>query len=638
VENRTQTREEIIREIDELNDKIWKIRGSAVDFVTDPLKTAAETLEKAKSIDYTYGYARSLLSTGMGAFIIQHNLPLAVEQMTEAINLFTELDEKKWIANGRLTLGIIQNSSGQHEPAMYNVLKGVDYYETAPDSDLDKGMAYYVIGTVFKDLKKFKDAEEYYKKGLKVQDIDDSSWGGRIYTSLSNIYTEEGQFEDAIRMSERGLKVLREQKNTIGVSRALNDIGNIYKRQKKYAKALEYLFESLKLREESNLKQFAFSSLTEISSVYKETGEPGRAIEYLVKAATLAKESNMPVKEALIYEELGDIYKTQGNFKEALDYTERFMKLNKDIQEKEKESKLNNLKNELVKEKEQEIERLRNVELKEAYNLISEKNKEITDSIHYAKRIQGALMAPSYLLDKNLKEYFVLYKPKDIVSGDFYWAAEIEQTSLQSNLQNKEQETSSEKLFYLAVCDSTGHGVPGAFMSLLNITYLNEAVNGKGIHEPHLIFNYVKEKLVHTISQDGARDGMDGILLCVNKTTGELTYAAANNSPLLHHGATSTLLPADKMPVGKDEKTGSFTIHTIASTKGDMIYLFTDGYADQFGGPKGKKFRHKQLEDILSKVYSLPLTEQKDILDKTFEDWKGALEQVDDVLIIGIKI
>jgi serine phosphatase RsbU (regulator of sigma subunit) len=284
---------------------------------------------------------------------------------------------------------------------------------------------------------------------------------------------------------------------------------------------------------------------------------------------------------------------------------------------------------------------LRNVELKEAYNLISEKNKEITDSIQYAKRIQKALLAPAYILDNNLGEHFILYKPKDIVSGDFYWANSV--SSSEPGVRSAAPHSVSElptlncELFYLAVCDSTGHGVPGAFMSLLNITYLNEAINEKKIAEPHLILNYVREKLINTISQDGARDGMDGILLCFNKQKNTITYAAANNGPIIKNNNGIILLPADKMPVGKDEKTSSFSLHTIDVNKGDMIYLVTDGYADQFGGSKGKKFKYKQLEETLLSVSPLQIKEQKEILDKKFEDWKGALEQVDDVLIIGIK-
>ena len=245
-----------------------------------------------------------------------------------------------------------------------------------------------------------------------------------------------------------------------------------------------------------------------------------------------------------------------------------------------------------------------------------QKNKEILDSITYAKRIQYALLANKNLLENNLFDYFVLFKPKDIVSGDFYWA------------------TKRENKFYLAVCDSTGHGVPGAFMSLLNISFLNEAVNEKNIVEPHFILNHVRKKLIENI--DGGQDGMDAILMCFDEN--KITYSAANNSPVLIKNGELISMPSNKMPVGNGEKTESFSLHTIEFQKGDSLYLYTDGYSDQFGGSKGKKFKHKQLKELITSITNLPLTEQSEILNQKFGNWKGNLEQVDDILVIGIRL
>jgi serine phosphatase RsbU (regulator of sigma subunit) len=280
-----------------------------------------------------------------------------------------------------------------------------------------------------------------------------------------------------------------------------------------------------------------------------------------------------------------------------------------------------------ITRRQKEIIEIKNRETEEQKKLIEEKNKDITDSINYAQRIQRALLASDGILNKNLGEHFVLFKPKDIVSGDFYWATE------------------KEGRFYLAVCDSTGHGVPGAFMSLLNISFLNEAITEKGIVKPNEIFNHVRKRLIENISSEGAKDGMDGILVCFEKLPspkGEglgvrLTYAGANNFPVLINDVLQKL-PTDNMPVGLGVKKDSFTHQTISCQSGNMLYFYTDGFADQFGGPKGKKFKHKQLNDMLSANSKKPLTKQKNILEQIFEDWKGNLEQVDDVLVIGIKI
>lgn len=258
--------------------------------------------------------------------------------------------------------------------------------------------------------------------------------------------------------------------------------------------------------------------------------------------------------------------------------------------------------------------------VKERTHELAEKNKEILDSIHYARRIQAALLVQDEFLEKNIPQNFVMFRPKDIVSGDFYWA------------------TQKENRIYLAVCDSTGHGVPGAFMSLLNISYLNEAINEKNIAAPNEVLNYVRDLLIKNISQDGAKDGMDGILICIDKNTGAVSYSASNNRPVLISNGALEVLPGDKMPVGKGEHLDSFSLHKIERSPGAMLYLYTDGYADQFGGPKGKKFKYKQLEELLLTNAAKELTEQKQILETAFLQWKGNLEQVDDLLLIGIRL
>jgi len=219
-----------------------------------------------------------------------------------------------------------------------------------------------------------------------------------------------------------------------------------------------------------------------------------------------------------------------------------------------------------------------------------------------------------------LGNYFILFKPKDIVSGDFTWA------------------TIKDNHFYIACCDSTGHGVPGAFMSLLNIGFLSEAIKERNILEPGKIFDYVRSRLIETIGNDDQKDGFDGILVCLDINTKKMTYAAANNSPLIIRNNELIYLPSNKMPVGDGIKKELFDTFVLNYQKDDLLYLFTDGYPDQFGGPKGKKFKYKQLEELLLNNSSLDLQSQKDQLLTTFENWKGNLEQVDDVCIIGMTL
>jgi serine phosphatase RsbU (regulator of sigma subunit) len=266
---------------------------------------------------------------------------------------------------------------------------------------------------------------------------------------------------------------------------------------------------------------------------------------------------------------------------------------------------------------------LQKQEVEHKNHIIEEKQKEIIDSINYAKRIQYTLLAHADFLNQYLPQHFVLFNPKDIVSGDFYWA------------------TKKDNKFYLAVCDSTGHGVPGAFMSLLNIGFLSEAINEKNILEPHEVFNFVRKRLVDNLNQDGQKDGFDGILICFELTgsnqTKTITYAAANNKPILIKNGQYNELAADKMPVGAGERKEDFKLYSIDVEQGDSLYLYTDGYADQFGGPKGKKFKYKPLNELILGNHTQSLSNQKKVLPDNFNDWRGNLEQVDDVCIIGLK-
>jgi serine phosphatase RsbU (regulator of sigma subunit) len=182
-------------------------------------------------------------------------------------------------------------------------------------------------------------------------------------------------------------------------------------------------------------------------------------------------------------------------------------------------------------------------------------------------------------------------------------------------------------------------------MSLLNMSFLSEAIKEKGIFQPNKVLDYVRERLVDTISSEGQQDGFDGILLCFNKTTNKISYAAANNSPVVVSKSIDTdgkasisHLPYDKMPVGKGARTDNFTLNTIDTSANQYLYLYTDGYADQFGGEIGKKLMRKSLENTLCKLWNLPAEEQKKQLDEKFIKWKGNLEQVDDVCVIGIRL
>lgn len=271
------------------------------------------------------------------------------------------------------------------------------------------------------------------------------------------------------------------------------------------------------------------------------------------------------------------------------------------------------------------------IEIKEQKQLIEEKHKEITDSINYAERIQKSFLASNELLDANLKEYFIFFNPKDVVSGDFYWAASVK------NMKNGE----AKDLFFLATADSTGHGVPGAIMSLLNITSLEKAIETEV--EPAMILNKTRNIIIDRLKKDGSaeggKDGMDCSLICFDFGRNLLTYTAANNPVWIIRNNEILECYIDRMPVGKHEKDRvSFTQHEVLLEKGDLVLTITDGMPDQFGGPKGKKYMNKQMKELLVSNSRESMEIQKQKISEALNNWKGTLEQVDDITVIGVRV
>jgi tetratricopeptide (TPR) repeat protein len=343
------------------------------------------------------------MNIGRGLFIIQHDPVRSLELIAQGLELFKEVGDKKWIANAYLTQSIIANSTGKRELALYSAIRGIDYYEHHPEDQTDRGMAYYFAGTVYKDSGKEEEAEKFYLKGIAAIDGKPGPWIGRIQTSLSGIYANQERYDEALELALVAVKGLRGENNYMAESRALTDVGVIYKKLRQYDKALANLMEGLALREEHNIRHFTLTSFLEIADLHSEMGNTNEAITYLIKAEQLALEINLRPKLGSIYQGLALAYKKQEDHKTALFYFEKFLALTLEITKTESEKRFNDLQTHLLQEKEQEIERLRNVELKNAYQVISEKQKEILDSIHYAKRIQQSLL-PTEKMIINLLE------------------------------------------------------------------------------------------------------------------------------------------------------------------------------------------------------------------------------------------
>ena len=261
-------------------------------------------------------------------------------------------------------------------------------------------------------------------------------------------------------------------------------------------------------------------------------------------------------------------------------------------------------------------------DIREYLSEIESKNRLIADSLDTAKRLQEASLPGRQYLDKLLKEYFILFKPRDIVSGDFYWAKEID-----GNL-------------ILVVGDCTGHGIPGAFVSMMGIAYLNDIVDQESIKSPQLILEKLREKIILMMDHpdEQVKEGMEMAIVTLNRERDLLRFAGANHPLYIISDGQLNVIPGDKMPVGKHDEMEEFTYHELAVKKGDVVFLFSDGFPDQFGGPDRRKFKYKRFREMLQQHHGEDMDTQLEIYNKAFEDWKGQLEQIDDVLLLGFRL
>lgn len=596
-------------------------------------------------------------------------------------------------------LGQIKNYTGFQDSAVYYFQASKKYYEELGDTSRAAGLLNN-LGIVYRQKGDYIGALSCYFQSLKTKEhFHDSIGIGNSYHNIAQAYGESGDTVNSIKYHRRALEIRRKIGDFSGIGASLVPIALYYKNNRRYEEAINNLEEALKiaveLQEEESIAiatynlgsvyydqgqltnamtQFEQSlaisrkngnvlgvavCLESIADVMRDKKDVKAAIAYLDEAYVLSQKAGAIEVTGSIAEKLAALYETTGETKKALQFFKIFHNLHDSIFNEENIRKLTseNLKYEQEKvaliektdrEKREALMReeafrknlliivtllfllvvsffsyklyRRLKENKHQKLIIEVQQKEMIASINYAKRIQYALLAHSELLHNNLPEHFVLFKPKDIVSGDFYWA------------------TVKNNFFYLAVCDCTGHGVPGAFMSLLNINYLNEAINEKGIVEPGEILNHVRRQLIKNLS--GGRDGMDAVLLRLPLRRSDkiqFAYAAANNSGILVSDGGVEELVKDKMPIGLGVKEDSFRTFIKEVNKGDCLYLYTDGFADQFGGQRGKKFKYKQLDELLRLNSHESFQAQQQLLLSAFDSWKGKLEQVDDVCVVGIR-
>lgn len=452
--------------------------------------------------------------------------------------------------------------------------------------------------------------------------------------NMALAYKMQGNYAAALEGYERAKEIDIKTGNTRGLMIRLSNIGVVYTELYRYTEAEKNLTRALAMADSMQNAGVQQDVHLALSNLYKATGRYEAALhEYTLYASmkdslySIERTRDLASKEAsYAYDRLTDSARVAQEKQDLADATARQL-----ADESLKRTRLilfalaggfiliGVLAFFIIRSYREKQKG--NAEIMRQKEIIGQKDKDVIDSVSSAQRIQRALFASDDLLGKHLKEYFILFRPKDMVSGDFYYA------------------TVKGQSLFLAVCDSTRHGVPGAFMSLLNIAYLNEAIHEQKLTSVEKIFDHVRRRLVENNSGSGQQDGMNGILVRFNLWADKhvLEYAAAFNAPFVVNNGTGTSVAADKMPVGQSDTTNGFTLNKTEVAAGASLYLFTDGFAGQPGAGKDK-MNQKTLEEKLIAVSSLAMQEQKTELEKFFDEWKGSQEQVDDVLVVGVRI
>lgn len=549
------------------------------------------------------------------------------------IGLKQAKEKKDGIQEGTLygNIATVYFERGMHQESM-------EYSELALAKLKEKGMLarspnlYYNLVNDYRYLKKLDQAERtiaaYYRFAKRMNDA--KVWSDYFLT-LSKFQLDKRLFKESEFSIDKAISFVKKEENPSQYGVLLTTKAQLFQAQKNFDKALDLTKEAeqaIELTEDS-------ASLILVYGLYKDLYTSKKEYKQALYYSDLFSALKNRVASVSVSNQIATL-----NALNALEQKEKDLRIshenNKRIQsESERKSNLISamiiggllvilllalvFRSNMQRKKANAELSSKNTEINSQKRLIEEKQNEIVSSIHYAKRIQETLLASEVSIQKHFHESFIFFKPKDIVSGDFYWGFETDDS------------------FYLAVCDSTGHGVPGAFMSALNSSFLNEAISQLKLKEPGEILDHVRNRLVSSISHDGAKDGMDGVLFCYNWIQGKMTYAASYNAPLIVRQGELLKGEADRMPIGLSDHMRPFSTFTLEISPGDRLYAFTDGITDQFGGEQGKKLKLKRFMDFIRTNKKTNLKDEGEQLAAFFNRWKGDFEQIDDVCVIALE-
>ena len=586
---------------------------------------------------------------------LKGDYPGSIKKLLAAKTIYEKLNFWEGLSRVYYNLAYVHYNLKQLKQAEENIFKAMEIYETKTYNKSGLSYSYLFLAKLFSEevaTKNNDKAKNYYQKVITLSsEIGDQLGVISSLQGIGKIYFEEGKTDSLLSTASRALDLSKKIDHKFFMASSLSQLAEAYFLLKNYPLSIEYYKEAIQLSYAISDKTDGLRSITGLSNALYASGNYKEAFTYLNKAlqlkdsifdeANLRTASELEVK----YENQKKMLEIENLNKDKKIKQHELLAKERDLSQKNiflwwmlffflvvalfasytyRNFKLMKKANLIINSQKEEVEMQKDL-IANQKRMVEDKQKEIIDSINYAKRIQHAVLTGEEVWNRVSKEHFIFFQPKDIVSGDFYWS----------------YNTPNNRSIWL-VADCTGHGVPGAFMSMLGNSFLNEIVVEKRIYQPDEILNRLRDKVIAALEQKGVtgqQDGMDISVVVWNKLDKTIEFAGANNDGILIRNTEIIELKSSKMPIGQyagDKE--KFALTKLNVLVGDTIYLFSDGFQDQFGGDKGKKLKYKNFIGILQEIAGESAIDQNLILRQKFSDWKGAHEQLDDVCVIGVKL
>jgi len=614
-----------------LNAEIWAQRHVGIGQYFD---LASECLTLAEKLHLSLPeeeLAMAYLNVGNTAW--NRSRPeVAMNALLKASSIFRSLLHLGKACFADAIIANLHGQKGQYDEAISMVFRILDEIRNQDEHEVE-GLANLSAGSFHLDLESYTEALHYFLESNECfRRYGDDIGIARSMNNAGIVFHKLGRQEEALEYCKSSLAIYERLDLDQGRAKATRDIGEILESQEEFEAALGYYYRSLSIRETGLASRSAgvdgvITCLLDLGNLLNKMDRLEEALENLNRALGISLEAGTTPKVIRVHLRLSEVYRKKGDFQLALEHLQWHTELKSEVMGQETDNKLKMLQARYAQnmaQRESEIEKAKNEELSRAYQQINAVNRNITDSLNYAKRIQNSFLPSMHRFRQFFPDSFILNMPKDIVSGDFYWISQ------------------KNGKYILVLADCSGHGVPGAFMSMAGMSLLNQIVNERGLTDPGKILNQINLALINHLRQvqeDGITESIDMSICVFDANFNSMEYAGARR-PIwyMQHGQLVEYKPVTPS-IGFDPYTNFDTsTQRINLLEVEEIFLFTDGYHDQFGGgPHSRKLMASKMKEILIVNSALSSAEQEFNLRKYFQDWKGSDPQTDDVLVIGIK-